>query len=215
MDPEMFMRDRQHFREKLLGWVRILSDESVSETAYVEIVAELNDMVRDIEILGQPPPLRTLQAEDFDLIDSTFPPTSENHGEEHDDPDGFEMIHPLAEADFGRLCSKDGAVRDTLSWAGELLRRRNAPFADIAVILDMLALHIGRLRLMRDKKDEDELQDGEGIGVDAYADEMDEMARVEHESRQQLPNEYLRAIWNRLYSCMDCNCDKCGLVARH
>ena len=213
MDPEIFMRDRQIFREKLLEWARVLTTEPVPETAHIEISTGLEDMVRDIEILGTPPPLRSLNAEDFDLVEtasisismSTLGLQTEN-GEDEDLPEGFELIDPCAEADFGRLCSKDGTVRDTLSWAVELLRRRHAPVSDIAMILDMLALHIGRLRWMP------VMAEGKGIMVDSHADEMDEMARRGYDSRQNLTNVYLQAVRNRLDSCMECNCDKCGLV---
>jgi hypothetical protein len=92
---------------------------------------------------------------------------------------------------------------DTLSWAAELLRRKQAPVSDIAIILDMLALHVGRLRLTRVS---------EGVVVDPYADDMDDLARLRHDSNQSYGNEYLHAIWNRLYNCMDCNCDKCSLI---
>jgi hypothetical protein len=130
-------------------------------------------MVKEIEVLGTPPPLGKLLAEDFDLVDSC------SGDEDHDFCESYELIDPLAEADFGRLCSKDGTIGDTLSWAAEMLRRQ-APVSDIAIILDMLALHVGRLRLTRVS---------EGVVVDLYADKMDDLARVRHESNQNYANE--------------------------
>lgn len=199
MDPETFMHNRQTFRENLLTWANNLSADSIKDSIRMGIVAGLEEMVKEIEVLGTPPPLGKLLAEDFDLVDSC------SGDENHDYCEGFELIDPLAEADFGRLCSKDGTFRDTLSWASELLRRRQAPFSDIAIILDMLALHVGRLRLT---------WISEGVVVDPYADRVDDLARVRHESNQTYGNEYLRAIWNRLYDCMDCNCDKCSGIRR-
>jgi hypothetical protein len=69
----------------------------------------------------------------------------------------------------------------------------------------MLALHVGRLRLTRVP---------EGVVVDPYADKMGGLARMRHGSNQNYANDYLRAIWNRLYDCMDCNCDKCSGIRR-
>jgi hypothetical protein len=198
LDPESFMHDRQLFREELLTWANTLKEVSVLDSSQMKIAAELDEMVKDIEVLGAPPPLGSLLAEDFDLID---------RGSEDEDlacHEGFELIDPLAEADFGRLCSKDGTVRDTLSWAGELLRRGQAPASDIASILEMLALHVGRLRFARVS---------DSVVVDPYADEMDDLARAQHKSNHSYENGYLQAIWNRLYNCMDCNCDKCSLMS--
>lgn len=199
MDPELFMHDRQAFREKLLTWSNTLSEGPVSDGVRMEITEVLEEMVKDIEVLGTPPTLGSLLAEDFDLVDSCSEVKDCGFCE------GYELIDPLAEADFGRLCSKDGAVRDTLSWAAKILKRRHAPVSDIAIIMDMLALHIGRLRSTRVS---------EGVIVDPFADKMDDLAKEQHRSNQSYGNEYLRAIWNCLYSCMDCNCDKCSLNRR-
>lgn len=196
IDPESFMHDRQKFREELLTWANTLNRESVQDSVRMEIATELEEMVKDIEVLGAPPPLGSLLAEDFDLIDGC------SEDEDRDCHEGFELIDPLAEADFGRLCSKDGTIRDTLSWAVELLRGQ-APASDIAIILEMLALHVGRLRLTRVS---------DGVIVDQYADRMDDLARAQHKSNQSYRNEYLHAIWNRLYNCMNCNCDKCSTI---
>jgi hypothetical protein len=57
MDPETFMHDRQTFRENLLTWAKILSAGSVQDNVRMEIVAELEEMVKEIEVLGTPPPL--------------------------------------------------------------------------------------------------------------------------------------------------------------
>ena len=197
MDPETFMHDRETFREKLLTWAIALGEGSISDEVRIEIAEELEEMVKDIEVLGTPPPLWKLPAEDFDLVDSCSEDGERNYCE------GYELIDPLAEADFGRLCSKDGTIRDALSWAAGLLKSKHAPVPDIAIILDMLAVHVGRLRLTRVS---------EGVLVDPYADQMDDMAKSQHNSNQRYGNEYLRAIWNRLYSCMDCNCDKCSVT---
>jgi hypothetical protein len=199
MDPESFMHDRQIFREDLLTWANTLSAGSVEDSVRMEIIAEMEEMIRDIEVLGTPPPLGTLLAEDFYLVDSS------SADKDRDFCEGYELIDLLAEAEYGRLCSKDGTIRDTLSWTVELLKRKQAPVPDIAVVLDMLALHVGRLRFTRVS---------EGVFVDPYADEMDDLARAQHMSNQSYGNEYLCAIWNRLYSCMDCNCDKCSTSPR-
>ncbi|CEO58649.1 hypothetical protein PMG11_03357 [Penicillium brasilianum] len=198
-DPESSMHDRQLFREELLTWANTLNEGSVLDSSRMKIAAELDEMVKDIEVLGAPPPLGSLLAEDFDLIDRS------SEDEDLDCHEGFELIDPLAEADFGRLCSKDGTVRDTLSWAGDLLRRGQAPASDIAIILEMLALHVGRLRFARVS---------DGVVVDPYADKMDDLAGAQHKSNHSYGNGYLQAIWNRLYNCMDCNCDKCSLMSR-
>ncbi|KAF3398596.1 hypothetical protein F1880_005686 [Penicillium rolfsii] len=199
MNPQNFIRDRQTFRERLLKLANKLSAGSIDDRTRMEIVAELEVMVKEIEVIGTPPPLGKVLARNFDLVDS---------GAGDEDNDSFEsyvLTDALAEADFGRFCSKDGAIRDTLSWASELLSRRQAPLPDIGVILDMLALHIGRLRLT---------PVSEGVVVDLYADNMDNLARLRHESNQNYENKYLRAIWNRLYDCMDCHCDKCSGIRR-
>lgn len=199
MDSETFMHDRQTFRENLLTWVNKLSADSIGDSVLMETVTELREMVKEIEILGTPPPLRALSTEDFDLVDSCSGDEDVGYCE------GYEQIDPLAGADSGRLCYKDGIIRDTLSWAVEMLRRRQAPVSDIAAILDMLALHVGRLRLIRVS---------EGVVVDPYADKMDDLSRVRHESNQNYANEYLLAIWNRLYDCIDCNCYECSGIWR-
>ena len=193
------MHGRQTFQEKLHAWANVLSEGSVSDDARMEIAEASEEMVKHIEVLGTPPPTRNLPAEDFDLVDSCSEDGERNYCE------GHELIDPLAEADFGRLCSKDGTIRDALSWAVGLLKSNHAPVSDIAIILNMLALHVGRLRLTRVS---------EGVLVDPYADQMDDMAKVQHDSNQGYGNEYLRAIWNRLYGCMDCNCDKCSMTGR-
>ncbi|KAJ5883967.1 uncharacterized protein N7473_010853, partial [Penicillium subrubescens] len=174
MDPETFMHDRQTFRENLLTWANKLSADSTHDSIRMEIVSELEEMVKEKE--------------------STHVPDSCSGDEDHDYCEGYELNDPLAEAGFGRPCSKDGTIRDTLSWASELLKRRQVPVSDVAIILDMLALHIVRLRLTRIS---------EGVVVDPYVDKMDDLARVRHESNQNHANEYLRAIWNRLYDCRD------------
>lgn len=197
MDPEIFMHDREIFREKLLTWATTLNEGSVSDAARIEIAEALEEMVKDIEVLGRPPQLGTLLAEDFDLVEGS-------EDGERNYCEGYELIDPLVEAGCGRLCSKDGTIGDALSWAAGLLKSKHAPVSDLAIILDMLALHVGRLRLTRLSK---------GVLVDPYADQMDDTAKVQHNSNQRYGNEYLRAIWNRLYCCMDCNCNKCSMTA--
>jgi hypothetical protein len=70
MDPETFMHDRQTFRENLLTWANKLSADSTHDSIRMEIVSELEEMVKEKEVLGTPPLLGMLLAEDFDLVDS-------------------------------------------------------------------------------------------------------------------------------------------------
>jgi alpha-D-ribose 1-methylphosphonate 5-triphosphate synthase subunit PhnI len=98
MDPDSFMHDRKTFRENLLTGANKLSADPMQDSIRMGIVAELEEMVKEIEVLGTPLPIGKLLAEDFDLVNSC------SGDKDHDFCKGYELIDPLAEADFGRLC---------------------------------------------------------------------------------------------------------------
>jgi hypothetical protein len=50
MDSETFMHDRQTFRENLLTWANKLSADSIKNSIRMAIVAELEELVKEIEL---------------------------------------------------------------------------------------------------------------------------------------------------------------------